>query len=587
MRSSLFAAHKRKKSALLLGATPSAAESSLVGDPFEFGADGVLTSTLTGVWEDAAGEPLDGTTTRTVERTFVSAALSSATGTAAITNNGTDIATIVLTVLDSNGTPLPGIPAASCVLAVSGTGNTVTQPIGSTDANGQISGSFVSTNSETKTASWTVCGLAVTDTHSVVVSGAEDYSLRAPAVDDLYLDPAAGVDGSGTEASPWNVFTNAKLSTLTAGKILWIKNGTFNWASLTTLNSGTSGSRIKIAAYPGHAPVATLSSSTTGFDSCYGFGKAGGCSYWDIVGITFDLAGRAGIMFGATQWSNPALAATYVRIIDCIGNTTLAASDNGGILFFDSGSDNVQVIRGTYTATGASGGSGTNRALIWADYQRYIKVIGCVLNAAGTSLPFYYKHTNAQTISEVDRQFKNNIVRGGSRGTLFCGKYFQISNNVFDGALVDMGDQGGGDAGRGENTIVHNTFRNATLGLTINGTGGENYDNTVRDNVITGTGELWDNPYAATDFRTASSYNCYDSGSAEIRRNSTTYSLSGYKTAFTDRELNSMSGTVTFNGSVPSSTAANWLLAAGSAGENAASDGTDCGVNITNLLTVN
>jgi hypothetical protein len=518
----------------------------------------------------------------------VSAALSSVTASVStLPNDGTSLSVITVTAINTDGNPMAGLVAARFSVTSTGTSNTITALDAATNQAGEIRYSFASTNAQAKTISASILSAAVTDTAAITVTGAEDYSLRAPEVGDFYLDPAAGSDGTGTEASPWNVFTNAKLSTLTAGKILWIKDGTFDWATLSTLASGTEGSRIKIAAYPTHAPVATLSSSTVGFDSCYGFGAtSGSADYWDIVGITFNLAGRAGIMFGASQWNNAELTCSHVRIIDCIGNTTLAASDNGGILFFDDNADNVQVIRGVYTATGASGGSGTNRALIWADYQRYIKVIGVDLNAAGTSLPFYYKHTNLQTSDEVSRVFKNNIVRGGSRGTLFCGKFFQVSNNVFDGALVDFGDQGGGDAGRGENLLQHNTFRNATVGFTGSGSG-LNYDNVLIDNVITGTGELWDNPYASTDIRTVSSYNAYDSGAAEIRRNSTTYSLSGYKTAFADREISSVAGTITFDGAVPSSTPAHWLLAAGSNGENDASDGTDCGVNTTNLLTVN
>lgn len=421
---------------------------------------------------------------------------------------------------------------------------------------------------------------------STVQSSVDDYSLRAPTGTDLFLDPTAVVDGTGTEASPWNTFTNAKVSTLSAGQILWIKNGTFNWASLTSLNSGNASNRIKIAAYPGHSPVATLSSSTVGFDSCYGFGKAGGvASYWDIVGLRFNLAGRVGIMFGANQWNNPTLSCSYVRVIDCIGNTTLAASDNGGILFFDAGAEDVQVIRGQYTATGATGGSGTNRALIWADYQKNLQIVGTLLNATGTSLPFYYKHTNLQTSPQVSRIFRNNIVRGGSRGTLFCGKYFLVLNNVFDGVFVDFGDQGGGDAGRGSNILLHNTFYNANIGFTINGTGGENYDNYFRNNLIAGTSQLWDNPYAATDFRTLSSHNTYRTGSA-IVRNSTSYALAAYQSAFPTRERNSLSGTITFAGAA-SDTPSDWALTAGSAGDNAADDGTDAGVNTSLLLTTN
>lgn len=574
---------------LSAGAVPDAGQSSVVVADWDVPADDTPTN-VTFTARDAAGNALVGrAVVFTVEVSAVSAADSLATGTAEITDDGATSATVYLTARDANGDPLPDIPAASCVLAVTGTGNTVTQPTGVTDINGVISGSFVTTVAEAKTASWTVCGLAVTDTHAVTVSSGDQYALRAPAVDDYYLDPASGTDGVGSEADPWNVFTNAKLSTLVAGKILWVKNGTFDWATLSTLASGTAGSRIKIAAFPTHTPVATLSSSTVGFDDCYGFGATtGSADYWDIHGITFNLAGRAGIILGASQWSNPELTCSHVRFIDCIGNTTLAASDNGGIIFCDSNADYIEVVRGTYTATGASGGSGTNRALIWADYTKHIKLLGVLLNADGTSLPYYFKHTNAQTAAEVERVIQNCIVRNGSRGVLLCGKYFQLTNNVFDTfPLVDFGDQGGGDVGRGENTIVHNTFKGVDVGFRINAVGGENYDNVLRDNVITGaSAELQDNPFAATDFRTVSSYNAYDSGAGRIRRNSTTYSLAGYQSAFPDRETNSIAGTIAFvGGGSEGDTPADWALTVGSIGNNAASDTTDIGVDATKLLT--
>lgn len=413
----------------------------------------------------------------------------------------------------------------------------------------------------------------------------DEYAIRDPLSTDKFLDPNAGSDGTGTEASPWNVFTSAKVNTLVAGQILWIRSGTFDWASLTSLPSGTEENRIKIAAYPGETPIGTLSASTVGFDDSYGFGHASGAAYWDLVGLTWTLAGRAGIIFGAQQWNNPAISCNNIRIIDCDANTTLAASDNGGILFFDSGADYWEVVRGTYTATGATGGEGTNRGLIWCDYTKHCKLIGVLLNADGTSLPYYFKHTNAQTASEVDRVIKNCIIRNGSRGMLLCGRYFQMTNNVIDACFVDFGDQGGGAVDRGYNNITHNTFRSSNIGFTINDTGGETWENVLLNCAIQG-GELWDNPYTATDLLTESSYNAYSSGAGRIRRNGSTYSLAAYQAAFVDREINSIAGTITFEGgATPGDTPANWALATGSAGENAANDGTDMGVDASKLLT--
>lgn len=88
-----------------------------------------------------------------------------------IDNDGVDVATVTLVVLDGAGDPIVGVPAAQCVLAVSGTGNTVTQPTGFTDANGEITGSFVTTTAEAKSCSWAVAGLAVTQTAAVTAVG--------------------------------------------------------------------------------------------------------------------------------------------------------------------------------------------------------------------------------------------------------------------------------------------------------------------------------------------------------------------------------------------------------------------------------
>lgn len=72
---------------------------------------------------------------------------------------------------DSQPMPIQNLAAAQVVVAVSGTGNTVTQPTGFTDAAGNIAASFVTTVAENKTISATVRGVASTSGNPVVIAG--------------------------------------------------------------------------------------------------------------------------------------------------------------------------------------------------------------------------------------------------------------------------------------------------------------------------------------------------------------------------------------------------------------------------------
>lgn len=88
---------------------------------------------------------------------------------ATIANNGTDTCYVTLTVRDAWNRPMPNIPAAACVLASTGTGNTITQPTAATNSDGQTTCSIVSTGIATKTLSFTVYNQAATATITVDV----------------------------------------------------------------------------------------------------------------------------------------------------------------------------------------------------------------------------------------------------------------------------------------------------------------------------------------------------------------------------------------------------------------------------------
>jgi adhesin/invasin len=90
-----------------------------------------------------------------------------ATPTAIIASTGTSATTVTVTARDASGLPIGG---AAVVLTASGYGNTLTQPAGTTDANGVATGTLSSTGRGTKTVSATVGGVAITQTATVTVS---------------------------------------------------------------------------------------------------------------------------------------------------------------------------------------------------------------------------------------------------------------------------------------------------------------------------------------------------------------------------------------------------------------------------------
>src|SRR6266511_1925102 len=76
-------------------------------------------------------------------------------------------ATITVTVKDANGTPISG---ATVVLAATGSGNTLTQPTGPTNASGVATGTLSSTVAGAKTVSASASGTAITQTATVTVN---------------------------------------------------------------------------------------------------------------------------------------------------------------------------------------------------------------------------------------------------------------------------------------------------------------------------------------------------------------------------------------------------------------------------------
>jgi hypothetical protein len=101
---------------------------------------------------------------------------------------GSSVSTVTVTVRDALGRTVAG---AAVTLAVSGTGNALTQPGTVTDNQGQTSGTLSSTVAETKTVTATVNGvLAIAQTAAVVVNPG------APAAIAVITEPAGAVSNA-------------------------------------------------------------------------------------------------------------------------------------------------------------------------------------------------------------------------------------------------------------------------------------------------------------------------------------------------------------------------------------------------------
>ncbi len=106
----------------------------------------------------------------------VSASQSTVTASPTSIAAGSGTSTITVTAKDASGNPVSG---ATVVLSATGTGNTVTQPAGPTDATGVATGVLSSTVAETKTVSATANGTALTQTVAVTVTPATSGPVSA------------------------------------------------------------------------------------------------------------------------------------------------------------------------------------------------------------------------------------------------------------------------------------------------------------------------------------------------------------------------------------------------------------------------
>ncbi len=106
-------------------------------------------------------------------------------------SNGSSSSTITVIARDAFGNPIPG---ATAVLSATGSGNILTQPVGTTNASGVATGTLSSTSAESKTVSATIDGVGITQMAVVLVSPA--------AASALIYTSQPSTTGAGTTITP-------------------------------------------------------------------------------------------------------------------------------------------------------------------------------------------------------------------------------------------------------------------------------------------------------------------------------------------------------------------------------------------------
>lgn len=175
------------------GLVPSEGFSTFTAADYTPAADNTAT-TLTLTLKDAndAAIPSQAVTYALRSRKTISASLSSVT---AATTTPVNVATnLTITLTYSDGTPAKGIPAEFVVVTASGSNNTIVQPSGLSNANGEIFGAtYTATTSGARTITVTVAGLALSDTPSITVGSASlvfesDWSTATGTGDSAVSD---------------------------------------------------------------------------------------------------------------------------------------------------------------------------------------------------------------------------------------------------------------------------------------------------------------------------------------------------------------------------------------------------------------
>jgi len=149
--------------------------------------------------------------------------------------NGANHSEITITVLDTNGDPIPGIPASEITVNCTGSGNTIIGPDQPTDGNGRTTAKITSTVAETKTVSAAVSGTLLSDT-ALVEFGPAYFGP------EWHVDASNTGYGNGSPEYPFRTISDAIIpaqdgDTVVVQQGIYYENVDFSGRAITIRNT--------------------------------------------------------------------------------------------------------------------------------------------------------------------------------------------------------------------------------------------------------------------------------------------------------------------------------------------------------------
>jgi|GEM_PF-990311 len=352
-----------------------------------------------------------------------------------------------------------------------------------------------------------------------------------------------------------------------AGDTIYFRAGTYTIVSqINTRFNGNDGTAVLPITFKNYASENVIFSSS--LSAVFEIEK----SYNHVEGITFN---------GGCIWFNIGTDTTTpgFEIRNCSANIT-TGGDNAAFVRLGQRAPDSLVEKCTITGPGLrSEGVHQNTSCIFIGRAESVKVLNNELSNAPIGI--YFKHAN--TLAPCSNEIAYNYIHNTDRYSIFTNSNY---TNIHDNLIGENNAQfrvneSNGLPGGDYNTIEHNTLYNTFIYLSEDDDGA--HHNTVKDNIVMGKCEY--HKYGSTALYLSSDYNLYVSGNI-VRHNSTDYTLATFSTLLggctgVDNDCNSMSGSPTFVGGGTPSSISDFMLAGGSLGENAASDGRDMGADIS------
>jgi protocatechuate 3,4-dioxygenase beta subunit len=191
--------------------------------------------------------------------------------------DGSDASSITVTVRDGNGNPVAG---QTVQISSNGTGNSITQPVSPTDANGTASASMASTTAETKTITVTLnpgpSQVVLSDQPTVNFDG--DPSNLSAGLSTAVASPSSGLLANGSDSSTITVTVLDGNDNPVAGQSVQIasdgSNNTIIQSGLSDASGVASGTiasttaetkTITVTINPGPSQVVLTQQPTVGF----------------------------------------------------------------------------------------------------------------------------------------------------------------------------------------------------------------------------------------------------------------------------------------------------------------------------------